>query len=346
MVYRYIPILRWKRGEQAACRILTPAGRVDVSPLFIVGANRYVGKTATARHVALPPAALLASQMLASWGVTPFFLDCSLVLSPATSPHHPLVDVADECRSLGLQMIPATQLSASSDYESAVATVSSVDGRGVALRIDLEQLASIGTWASAWPHPPSATDLIIDFGDNIENVGALGSAIDPLFLNLPASGSWRSVTISGSSMPENFAGFTAGLHTLPRREWGLWQRLSTITGLPYRLNYADYATVPLVPPPSGIRWGFPINVKYTLPNAFLICRGVRTVGPTAIDPDRQLVSHANSIYSYPARNRVGSCAADDLIDAIAALSAPPKNLEHWVQISINRHIELVRRLLP
>jgi hypothetical protein len=145
-------------------------------------------------------------------------------------------------------------------------------------------------------------------------------------------------------MPENFGGMKAGLHTIERAELALWHQLLQ-SSLPYRIDYGDYATVPIIPAPSAIAWGYPINVRYTLPTKFLICRGVQTTGEDGVDLDEQLIGHAKSIKKYRSRNRV-DCWSDKTNDKIAEEEEKPGNLETWVKIAVNRHIELVRSTIP
>jgi hypothetical protein len=195
------------------------------------------------------------------------------------------------------------------------------------------------------PFPLSDVDLIADFSSDIGTVAALGPALDTAFATLHAGTTWRSVTVAGTSMPDNFTGVTAGTYSIPRREFSLWQHLSGV-GLPYELDYGDYATVPVNAPPSNIRWGFPINVKYTREADFLICRGVGTTGFGGVDMDVQLLGHAQTIVGAPNRAPLAHCWADGQIDQIAAGSIGPGNLESWVRLSVNRHIERVRASLP
>jgi hypothetical protein len=218
------------------------------------------------------------------------------------------------------------------------------DHRGVGLQVDLSEMTSAASWANSWSHPTSQTDLLVDLEKNISNVAALGPAVINAFSQLHQGGSWASVTLIGTSMPDNFQGYPPGQHRIQRAEWTLWQALVN-THLPYRLDYGDYTTVPLNPAPIGIRWGYPINVRYTLDGEFLICRGVTTTRVGAVNMKRQLLRHAQQIVQFPNRNPVGHCWADGQIDAIAA-GADPSGLEHWVQLGVNRHIERVRSLLP
>jgi hypothetical protein len=343
---RYIPVLRWKRGEKTAIGSLSSQGRQDVSPLFILGTDRFVGRDATKKSPPIPAATWFAQEMGQIWGNLPFYLDASAVNIPPSAPHHSLIDIAAQARLAGLALVPATTLAASAPYQAALSAIVSVDGRGLALRIDLQELSSVANWAPVWPLPMADTDLIVDFGSNVSRVDALGSVINPLFKAIYGAGQWRTLTIVGTSMPENFTGYAAGTFAIPRIEWRLWKRLSTIPGLPYRIDYGDYTTVAIAPAPQGIAWGFPINVKYTLANDFLVCRGVKTTGLGAVDMDVQLIGHAGTIVGYPQRSALSHCSGDTQIDDISSGAIGPGNLETWVTIGVNRHVEIVRHLLP
>ena len=335
MTFRYVPILRWKRGERIGVQRLSAAGRHDVSPCFVLGRDRYVGRAATKNRAAIAPANVVASEILAIWNTAPFYLDAAGV--PANpAGRHPLIDIGAKARAKGLRLIPVARLDSPLPYWTAVRSLVRSDQRGLALKVDLNEFASAANWIALWPYQPSETDLIVDFADNVENVAALGSAINPVFRTLQAGRQWRSVTMCGTSMPENFAGYVAGQYLIPRTELALWQRLSRLRRLPYRLDFGDYATVPVIPPPIGIRWGFPINVRYTLPQEFLICRGVQTTGPGAVDMDVQLLGHAQAITAQAGRSPLVNCWGDTTIDSVAAQAAGPQGLEHWVRIGVNR----------
>lgn len=338
----YVPILRWKRGERVGLQKLNSQGKQKVTPLFLLGSDQYKIRPATRTRQAIPAPDAFANEVQNAWGNLPFMLDAAAV--PAAGAQHPLQQIAASCASAGLHLIPATYLGAPQPYQAAVNAAVQV-GNGVCLRIDLQEATSIASWIVGWPHPVDATDLVIDFGREVGTVADLGSALDYVFQHLHSGQAWRTVTMAGTSMPENFTGYMAGLHIIPRREWTLWQHLHGL-GLPYQLRYGDFtATSPGAPPP-GIAWGYPINVKYTLPGAFLVCRGVGTTGPQGVDPGPQLEGHAASIMGYPQRQPLANIWADPTIDLIAMGGANPQGLEHWVQLTVNRHIELVGALLP
>lgn len=75
-------------------------------------------------------------------------------------------------------------------------------------------------------------------------------------------------------------------------------------------------------------------------------QGVGTTGYYGVDMDQQLLGHAQNIVNFANRGPLAHCWGDAEVDAIAAGSKPPSNLERWVQIGVNRHIELIRANLP
>ncbi|WP_457824352.1 hypothetical protein, partial [Staphylococcus aureus] len=77
-------------------------------------------------------------------------------------------------------------------------------------------------------------------------------------------------------------------------------------------------------PPPDINFLTPINAKYSLPDQFLIFRGVKIKGPGAMAMDQQLRGYANEIVGLGARrNALPHCWADGQIDAIAGTGASP-----------------------
>ena len=340
--YKYVPILRLKRGERTGLAQLSPQGRADVVPLFVLDPAQY--RPRGGRNP-LSAAQLLVHEVSQCWGAAPFFLDATQLPIAPGAAHHPIVDIAAAARAAGLHLVPATRPTAWGSYQTGVASVVAIDGRGVGMRVDLQQLSTAAGWSSLMPFTPSNTDLIADFSSDIGTVAGLGSSLDHAFLNLHSGAAWRTVTVAGTSMPDNFTGVTAGTFAIARREYALWQHLTTLP-LPYRLDYGDYATVPVNAPPPGIRWGFPINVKYTRVADFLVCRGVGTTGFGGVDMDVQLLAHARTIVADPTRARLAHCWADDQIDVIAAGTEGPGNLESWVRLSVSRHVERVRASLP
>jgi len=341
---RYIPILRWKRGERVGLERLTPAAKSRTTPLILLGSEQFKVRPATQHHAAVPAPSAFVQEVLQSWGTSAVFVDASSLPS-LPGQAHPLTAIAASARGQGVTIVPVANLGVSASYLVAIQGADAIDHRGVCLRIDMQEAFSLSTWLSQWPFQPGQTDLIIDFGENVATAALIGQQLDAMFLSVNSLGAWRYITMAGTSMPQNFTGYTAGSHLILRVEAQLWNRLVALP-LGYQLDFGDFTSVTTGVTPSNIAWGYPINVKYTLPSHFLIHRGVRTTGPSGVDMDVQLRSHANGIAAYSPRHRVTGAWSDDTIDQIAIGSAQPKGLEHWVQLGVNRHIELMHAILP
>ena len=115
---------------------------------------------------------------------------------------------------------------------------------------------------------------------------------------------------------------------------------------PYRLDFGDYGSV-APGPPANIDFLTPINAKYSIPDQFVIFRGVKIKGPGAMPMDEQLRGYAKEVVALGAkRSLLAHCWADGQIDAIANLSRTPGNPGVWVGLNLNRHIEITRHNLP
>ena len=344
MSVRYVPNLRWKRGEKNALSDLSATGKLNVLPLFLLGSEQFKSKKATKKEASIPASDLFAQEIANCWGSSPFYLDASSI--PDTPGHHRLNDIGNHCRARDLKLIPVIRTESTADYVNAAKEMVAHDKRGVCLRISLQEMSELPEWIGTWPFPLKNTDLVIDYLNQAETLLSLGSAVlRSAFEALHKGSSWRSVTIVGTSIPDNFTGLVRGLYLIPRHEKVIWQQLQT-AGLPYSLDFGDYATVSTTAAPAGIAWGFPISVKYTLRDEFLICRGVKTLGFGAEDSDIQLIKHAKSIVAHTTRGALPHCWGDEEINRIADETRGPKGLENWVRIGVNRHIELVRSTLP
>jgi hypothetical protein len=90
MRYRYIPILKWKRGERRAIKAVSAAMARDVCPLINVTEDTFTDQPETARSEVMPASFLFADEVYKHWGARPFFLDASAI-QPSATGIHPLI---------------------------------------------------------------------------------------------------------------------------------------------------------------------------------------------------------------------------------------------------------------
>lgn len=346
----YTPLLRWKRGEQVALAALREETKASVMPLIMLGNDDYKHRKATAKIEARTAAKAFCDEVKSVWGDAEFMLHASDLIPVEEDDPHPMAAIGAAAREAGLSIIPAVRLDDPEEYQLAAVEIANETRGGIALRISLAEMGTAAAWADTVT--PESTDLIIDFADNISVVGMLGDdVVRDAFARLHAGASWRSVTIAGSSIPDDFTGVAAGAHRIPRQELSVWRALRD-GSLPYAITFGDYATISPNARAPGVRWGYPINVKYTLKDDFLVCRGIRTLGlpkpksgkPVKVVPTEemgpQLIKHAKVIVGLPNRDALAGCWGDAQIDQIATGDLSPGALAQWVQYCVNRHIEL------
>ena len=142
---RYVPILRWKRGEKIALRHLQPADRAIVTPLIeLVPTNFKLGQDGSDT-----PAMALereAKEIKKNWGPAPFYIDFDHVeqsIPPINGVMHPLEYLAGKVEAEGLRLISVTGLGRRDEYQNAVKRVAS-SGRGVCVRLAPHEVLQLG----------------------------------------------------------------------------------------------------------------------------------------------------------------------------------------------------------
>jgi hypothetical protein len=167
-----VPFLRWKRGEQVALHHLSDAAKACVKPLILLASEQYKERKARGKTEARTSAMAFCEEAKSALVGMPFMLNAAEL--PDDEGEHPLLHIAESARETGLTFIPVARLDDPEPYLKAVQSVANTDGRGVALCVDLEEMTSAASWDGTWFCPPSDTDLIVDFADNVDNVAKLG----------------------------------------------------------------------------------------------------------------------------------------------------------------------------
>jgi hypothetical protein len=319
-------------GERSALKRLSAGGKANVSPLVVVFPDQFASP------------AQLVQQIDDVWGASKIYVDAAYL--PGTAAKHSLDAICTAAASAGLTVLPAIPATASPDYAKAVARVMALHKQGAAMRISFPQMTSSASWLGSLTLPQGEVDLIIDMGDSVASVHALGTAALDAFAKLHSAKGWRSVTATGGSIPADLTGYVVGSTMLDRSELLLWRKLKA-HGLGYTIHFGDYATIGPNATTEAIPGPVPINAKYTHASQFQILHGVRETGPKGVARAKQYRKHANAIIAHPGYASLAHCWSDGLVPGIAAgTAASAGSPTSWVSIAINRHIELTRTQLP
>lgn len=234
MSTEYIPILKWKQGEQQALGNLRAEQKVPVTPMVEV-LQESVDDGSYAKVV---------KAIAKCWGnEKPVLLELGAVEQPQLELAHQLI------REAGASAIPVTGIYRDAPLLQAAAAVIKADALGGCIRVTPDEVAE-ATFAadlmkalSGLRLQPEQVDIVFDSGYLLPSAQMTSTSMAFTavgFLNaLPELNRWRSVCYAASSFPENLAAVGVGTATLPRAEWEVWRQLVGRMRRPIR--FGDYA---------------------------------------------------------------------------------------------------------
>jgi hypothetical protein len=349
--FQYFPVLKGRNGEYGALEMLSPELKGFLCPVIEI-------PPVTWNHEGNAPAKTIDQHLQKvgvnverAWGRTqPIFVDLTWIENGQRMADgtHPAIYLFRALRTRGVQALPVTGLVRDQEYQRAYRDVVQQDGRGVALRLQREDLAEsddlaiqVANLLSYFGTPQREADLILDLRsvDGSSQIEDVVSMIDAL----PKLDQWRSFALCGTAFPVNLMGIPPSARSsLPRTEWALWRELVSTRSLARNPNFGDYAIASPEPSEVDPRIMRPsASIRYTTEENWLILKGqnLRNHGFTQFhDVSRMLVSASE--YSGPnlswgdryisecARNRVGT-----------------GNLTTWRKVGTSHHLAYVLRQL-
>lgn len=344
----YVPCLRWKQGEYQAMLHLSSTAKDFITPLIEVpeiGFDFAKGRPSKSVDDHLAP---FAERVMKKWEKRPCFVDLKLIAPSErmADGKHPGNFIFDGLRSQSCKATPVTSLDRDRPYQSAVKQAVYKDGRGLCLRLRIEDagktdlkksvnklLAEVGLTAAE-------CDLLLDLGapPNFEPIQGFAKLVEAITRKLPYLAQWRTFTIIGTSFPPSMAGIKQGSTTIPRFEWLLFKALKAMlasirppTFGDYTINHPDVLSLDmrLVKPSATIR--------YTTDDSWLIVKG-----PNVRDKKfEQYREHCRTVIGSPSFPGAGFSYGDKYIAECAAGTASTGNLTTWRNVGTNRHLEKV-----
>jgi hypothetical protein len=343
---KYLPILKWKAGEQVALRNLTPEVKSNILPLLeVVDVPVRTGggspKTAT-EH--LTNAAI---QMEKCWGSTaPLLLDTHL-LAPGVriGGGSALAFTLEQAHARSIRAVPV--VSTTNGAAELRALVGPVAAVGVALRESIKNVlkptfpATLARTLHALRISPSQVDFVLDVGevsDDSRDVYAV--VVEKALASLPST-EWRSLTVASAAFPVNLAGMRPGLHSLPRADWQLW---TAVDGSEQHPGFGDYAIAhPDLQDLDMRKVKVSASIRYTTADSFVVARG-RAVTDDRFGGYGQFNTLADDLVNSGAFAGASFSWGDDYIVSCAQ-GGKSGNLTTWRQVGTNHHITMVVRQL-
>lgn len=342
----YVPILKWKRGEQYALEKLPADIKKRVLPLLEIVpvpydyANEVEAKT-IAEH--LEP---IANNIQKSWGLdAPVLIDLYMIEEYEKVDDigtHPFQFIADNLTAKGCSFIPVTGINRAESYQEAVKILTT---NGVCIRITDEDLigdfnSGIEALLTRFSLGPQQVDLLVDFRYVSPSDEARSILSASMILKLlPKAKAWRRLVFSCSAFPENLSNISS-TNRIRRIEWHLWKKLyDSRNSLEFFPIYSDYGiSHPYFADYDPRVMTMSANIRYTSKNDFLIFKGksIKKHGWGQIRAlAQELVSHpeyAGKDYSW-GDNYIYNCATNP--------NCTTGNAETWRRVGTNHHITFV-----
>lgn len=277
----YIPILKWKRAEQTALKLLEKKHRKTITPLIQVVMPKQTPidtlESITSRFKS--KVSDIPKTVCAVWGNEPIFLDVSLVFTTKLRTES-LLSIARLGQRLGGRIIPVIYLSDDYPLKEAALAVAKENNSGLCLRLtcsDLDQIEKSGKDISELLSRHSLNESQIDLIVDVKEVETGDGKYEKYFelaQRLPNLLKWRTFTYAAGSFPENLSKCNFDEENIiPRVEWKSWKENTQNKRLKRRPSFGDYTIQYPIYKESTQFYHPTTSIKYALDEAWLILKG-------------------------------------------------------------------------
>ncbi|MDO7787232.1 beta family protein [Desulforamulus aquiferis] len=343
----YVPILKWKRGEQKALEFLSDQHKERLTPLIEIVPIPYDYANDRPQKAIDDHLKDIGNQLSTSWGKEkPIFLDLYWLddSERLKDDRHPLEFIRSEASQKGINLIPVTGTTRSDDYNEAVKEAYIQDKLGVCIRLEDEDFLDIDSALEDLLEQlcvkPEQVDLVIDFkytspSDERKNILSMVSVINSI-ANINV---WRNLILCCSAFPENMSGLPNDIITpIPRTEWITWKALVNTKKIRRMPVFGDYC----IGSPGYVEMdprimNMTANVRYTVENDWLIAKGksIKKHG------GEQYYALCQGLTRHPQYCGHAFSWADQVIFDCAKRKCGPGNAETWRRVGTNHHLSFV-----
>lgn len=344
----YVPVLKWRQGEYQALLRLDDARRNFIMPLIEITPPEWDFDQQRLKKTIDAQLAPFAKRLKDKWGARPAFLE-TVLLDPSSrmvGGVHPLAFLMDQARAAGGVLTPVTGLERNLAHYNAVAAAMAIDGRGLALRCSLDEIAEtkfssqVASLLGSFSVGLSQVDLIVDLAaKNFEPIADLSALVAALLQSDPLFQQARSLIVIGTSFPASMGDIKGPAQIVPRHEWMLYKAL--IADLPAgfrKPSFGDYAISSTDIPGGDMRLLKPsATVRYAVDDAWLITKG-NNVRDNGFGQYRDRCGDViTSGMAYP----LGYSAGSDYVRGCHAKTEGTGNLTTWRWVGTNHHLTKV-----
>jgi hypothetical protein len=256
-------------------------------------------------------------------------------------------------REEGVQAIPVTGLDRDDDYNRAVREALKFSQQ-VAIRLLPEDLETpsflernVDDLVEAFAVRRGVVHLMFDLR-SLQTTTGVSGAVSMCCRSMEAIrglGSYASLTVCGSSMPQSLSELVSANDTgrIPRLEFEVWRQLQRCGAR--EPSFGDYGAVhPDLLDLDPRKITLAADIRYTCSTDTLILRGSSTKHhPAGFGQYHDLARALVGLPDY--RGRDFSWGDDAIYQKAHRIAKGPGNKTTWVQIATNHHLELVTAAL-
>lgn len=334
---KYVPILKWRRGEKNALKNLDENLKKNIMPIIELVNDEGDNPEDLSNDISL------------------HWLNKRAYLDVYYRPNHFAINALNNVsnHTQGIDIIPVVRLNSPPIVIDGINTVRGMFRNGYAIRVesseeqDCDLLSKeIELIIKQIPEARKNIDLIVDFG-YIEGMKSYTDALDAFFAKVPVS-DWRRVVVAGGSFPQTLGEFSPNDDNfIKRSELLFWRKYTKKSG--YDLIFSDYT----VRYPLNITKGGKgsVSARYTLDDSIQIFRGRRG------DAYFKYLAHALNIktlygeefpenyswgdsFIFEKAAQLEQCLAEG-VDPEDYPDFTTGGATEWVIASINHHINVV-----
>jgi len=347
----YVPIVRWKRGEQKALELVDTKLIEKMTPLIEIPPISWDFENEVPKKTIDDHVRNIGDQISKVWGTNgPVFLDAYQVCieddEVMENGKHPLEFIIDEIQNEGIIAIPVTGSKRGFNYQNAVKSIIQKYNDGYCLRLeddDFEDIDNVVDWTTKFfAEEPENIDLVVDYKYiNPKYESRMARLVAGSISAIPQLTKWRTLTFSGTAFPENLSEIQTGNDgSIPRTEWIIYKKLlnSSLERYPafgdYIISNPEYTEID----PRMMQMA--ANIRYSTDNEFLIFRGYSIRSKRyngwgqALDLAKRVVAHSKfsgKHFSY----------GDEYIYNCSIGNESTGNAETWRRVGTNHHLTLV-----
>lgn len=346
----YVPILKWKRAEQNALGALNDAQKKGIAPLvqFVMPKPKPSDDFESIVERFREKMPHLSQQILKSWGLSPIFVDVSLLYTTRLKIDC-IQAVTASGYGVGLRVTPVIHLNDDMELKKAVRSAAQKYSSGICLRLIPHDLADVVELNKAiqgfltWSGLSEAdVDLLVDTKE-IEGGGAYASYVNASqeIYNLPK---WRAFIFASGAFPEGLMKYKIDEENLiPRLDWKNWLRqISGKNGL-RKPSFADYTIQHPIYKESSQFFHPTTSIRYTLNDEWLIMKGRKQKFELYLANAKLLADDRARFFGD--RFSFGDKYIAEKAKHYAAYIKDPKikgtgSTESWLTAGINHHLVL------